>query len=53
VVETPVVEDTAKHEEAIRAESRRRKEEAKAREREETRRLREEKNSWWNWIRGR
>jgi hypothetical protein len=60
VVETPVIEgvevetgSAGTTEEAVRAESRRRKEEAKVRETEELKRLQEERNSWWNWIRGR
>jgi hypothetical protein len=40
------------HEEAIRAEARRRKEEARMREVEEMNRIERERNSWWNWIRG-
>lgn len=40
------------NEEAIRAESRRRKEEAKARELEEMRKAQVERYSLWNWIRG-
>ena len=40
------------NEDAIRAESRRRKEEAKARELEELRKAQEERYSLWNWIRG-
>jgi hypothetical protein len=47
-----VSEVESANEEAVRAESRRRKAEAKAREMEELRRLEEERNSWWNWIRG-
>lgn len=39
-------------EEAVRAESRRRKEEARQRELEEMRRIEKERNSLWNWIRG-
>jgi hypothetical protein len=42
----------AANEEAIRAESRRRKEEARQREMEEMRRIEKERNSLWNWIRG-
>lgn len=42
----------AAKEEAIRAESRRRKEEARQREMEEMRRIEKERNSLWNWIRG-
>jgi hypothetical protein len=40
------------NEETVRAESKRRKEEAKVRELEEFRRAERERNSLWNWIRG-
>ena len=40
------------HEEAIRQEARRRKEEARLREVEEMKRVEKERNSLWNWIRG-
>jgi hypothetical protein len=58
VAETPTVEVeapnvVAKNEEAVRAESRRRKEEARAREAEEMAKILKERNSWWNWIKGR
>ena len=39
-------------EEAIRAESRRRKDEARQRELEEMKRIEAERNSLWNWVRG-
>jgi hypothetical protein len=39
-------------EEAVRAEKQRRKEEARERELEETRKLQKERNSLWNWVRG-
>jgi len=40
------------HEEAIKAEARRRKEEARMKEMEEMRRMEKERNSLWSWIRG-
>ena len=40
------------HEEAIRAEARRRKEEAWMREMDEMKKAEKERNSLWNWIRG-
>ena len=40
------------HEEAIKAEARRRKEEARMKEVEEMRRTEKERNSLWSWIRG-
>jgi hypothetical protein len=56
-METPAVDvgapsAVAKNEEAVRAESRRQKEEARVREAEERARLLKERNSWWNWIKG-
>lgn len=39
-------------EEAVRAEKQRRKEEAKERELEEIQRLQKDRNSLWNWVRG-
>jgi hypothetical protein len=38
--------------EAIKAEARRRKEEARMKEMEELRRMEKERNSLWSWIRG-
>jgi hypothetical protein len=40
------------HEEAIKAESRRRKEEARLKELDEWNKAHKENNSLWNWIRG-
>jgi hypothetical protein len=53
-VEIPITKDAriAANEEAVRAESRRRKEEARLREVEEMKKIEKEKNSLWNWIRG-
>ena len=55
-IEVPVAppprSDVTAHEEAIRAEVRRRKEEALAREMEEMRKEEKERNSLWNWVRG-
>jgi hypothetical protein len=53
-VEVPVVKDArvAANEEAVRAESRRQKEEARLREAEEMKKIEKEKNSLWNWVRG-
>jgi hypothetical protein len=53
-VEVPVIKDArvAANEEAVRAESRRRKEEARLREVEEMKKIEKEKNSLWNWVRG-
>jgi hypothetical protein len=53
-VEIPVTKDAriAANEGAVRAESRRRKEEARQREVEEMKKIEKEKNSLWNWIRG-
>jgi hypothetical protein len=42
----------AGNEEAVKAESKRRKEEARMREVEEIRKMQAERNSFWNWIRG-
>jgi hypothetical protein len=39
-------------EEAVRAEKQRRKEEAREKELEEIRILQKERNSLWNWVRG-
>ena len=53
-VEIAVTKDAriAANEEAVRAESRRRKEEARLREVEEMKKIEKERNSLWNWIRG-
>lgn len=54
-IEVPKAQSTSQvnaHEEALRAESRRRKEEAKARELEEWNNTHRESSSLWNWIRG-
>ena len=54
-IEVPTEQTTSHvnaHEEALRAESRRRKEEAKARELEEWNKTHRESSSLWNWIRG-
>jgi len=40
------------NEEAVKAESRRRKEEARQREMEEMKKIEAERNSIWNWIKG-
>jgi len=40
------------HEEALKMESRRQKEEARVRQLEEWKREHEENRSWWKWLRG-
>ena len=51
-VPQPVTSDVSVHEEAIRAEARRRKEEALAREAEEIKEQEKDRYSLWNWLRG-
>ena len=52
VPNVPTISEVNTHEEALRAESRRRKEEAKAKELEEWNKTRKESSSLWRWIRG-
>lgn len=56
-MEVPIVQNTSDqnsraHEEALKTESRRRKEEARAKELEEWNRVHKESSSLWSWIRG-
>jgi hypothetical protein len=52
VAQPPVMSEVSAREEAIRAEVKRRKEEALAREMEEMKKEEKERYSLWNWVRG-
>ena len=52
VAQPQVMSEVSAREEAIRAEVKRRKEEALAREMEEMKKEEKERYSLWNWIRG-